>query len=364
MGRIYFAVLLACVAGCVDIKSDTGDASETTDGRPPASDGDGGTEDWTDAGASDGVGADDAGSDSDASTGEDGGTDTDSDSGDSTGGEESGGDAADSDDTGDSSADGGSSDTGSPADDADEDIVVDPDAPVAGCSVTPSVLEAITGSAMWDGRASSDPGGSELTYEWTLVYQPLGSAVSMPSGDPSSPIRTGFSPDLAGEYVGRLVVTNAEGVSSPPCEAVLVAEPDAALWVEMFWEHPGDDMDLHLLAPGGTPRTSSDCYFVNCVSGVRDWGLPGITIDNPSLDLDDIPGTGPENINIEEPESGVYTVFVHDYPSSVWVHGNQVTVNIYLDGVLVWADTRLITGENRDLYFAEIDTNLGGVRPL
>ena len=92
--------------------------------------------------------------------------------------------------------------------------------------------------------------------------------------------------------------------------------------------------------------------------------MEGISIDDPSLDLDDIPGTGPENINIEEPESGIYTVIVHDYPMSVWMPGNQVTVNIYLDGALVWADSKMISGEDRDVYYAEIDTNLGGVYPL
>lgn len=98
--------------------------------------------------------------------------------------------------------------------------------------------------------------------------------------------------------------------------------------------------------------------------GGLDWGVAGVGIDDPSLDLDDIPGTGPENINIEEPVSGIYTVVVHDYPSTVLMHGNQVTVFIYLDGVLVWGDSRYIVGEDLDVYFAEIDTNLGEVIPL
>ena len=86
----------------------------------------------------------------------------------------------------------------------------------------------------------------------------------MPSG--SGAVRGGFTPDLAGNYVGQLVVTNNNGVSSDPCEVTLESIPSEDLWVEMYWTESGDDMDLHLLAPGGTIESNKDCYFANCVS--------------------------------------------------------------------------------------------------
>ena len=397
-------LIVGLSVGCVEGKSDSGDETEEwEDGSSPSSDVDDGVDDWADAGGGDegdgDGGADDADTDTDADVdadadadgsddadaddgadGDDTGTGTDEGSTDegSTGGDEADDGSTDDGSTDDGSTDGDEADDGSADDggtdgdsldgDSDDSADIDPDAPVASCSVSPSVVEAIAEAATWSGGGSMDPGGSPLTYEWTLVSQPMGSAVSIPSGPPTSPSRADFFADLAGEYVGQLVVTNAEGLSSPPCEAILIAEPNADLWVEMFWEYPGDDMDLHLVAPGGTLRTSSDCYYVNCVegswSGGLDWGVTGVGIDDPSLDLDDIPGTGPENINIEEPESGIYTVVVHDFPGTVLMHGNQVTVYIYLEGVLVWGTSRMISGENTDTYFAEIDTNMGAVTPL
>ncbi len=244
---------------------------------------------------------------------------------------------------------------------------VDPDQPIAVCSVDPLVVRPITGSANWHGTESYDPNGLNITeYNWTFSSMPSGSSSSMPLG---ADIRSNFTPDLAGDYVGRLVVTNEDGVNSEPCETTLEAKPGQALWVEMFWESPGDDMDLHLLAPGGTFNNDlNDCYYMNCTpgswTGGLDWGLSGFTGDDPSLDLDDISTTGPENINIEDPEDDIYTVIVHDYPGSSYTPGNMVTINIYLDGSMAWTDSRLISGEDTQTRFAEIDAAEGTVTPL
>ena len=260
-----------------------------------------------------------------------------------------------------------------------EDPPTDSDQPIAICEVTPDKVRPIVEGATWIGRDSYDPNDLGLTFEWILSFRPDGSTAEMPGGSITAADRSGFTTDLAGEYVGRLVVTNSEGVRSDPCEATLSAEPAEAMWVEMFWENAGDDMDLHLLSPAGVGdsdgdgvddgiETEADCYFSNCTvsswSSGLDWGVPGDPIDDPILDLDDISETGPENINIEMPVDGEYKVVVHDYPGSVYEPGNAVTINIYLDGELEWTDTRVISVEDSYTPFALINTRTAEVTPL
>jgi len=232
--------------------------------------------------------------------------------------------------------------------------------PVAVCSVDPVSVLAIHESADWIGVTSYDD-GSIVSYDWTLVSSPAGATATMPAGTAN---RRNFTPDVAGEYIAQLVVTDNDGLVSEPCLATLEATAGEGLWVELFWTYSGDDMDLHLLDDGGSLTAPSDCYFANCTGRGRDWGTPGATDDDPVLDLDDIPGTGPENINIDSPDVGTYTVYVHDYPGSVYMGRNDVTVNVYLGGALVWTDTRNINSEGCYEPFVEVTVPGGATTDL
>ena len=85
-----------------------------------------------------------------------------------------------------------------------------------------------------------------------------------------------------------------------------------------------------------------DCFFGN---PSPDWGNIGELDDNPSLDIDDTDGAGPENINLDNPQDtdalgGVYRVGAHYYRSTRANFGGEehgpslVTMRIYLGGVL------------------------------
>ena len=109
----------------------------------------------------------------------------------------------------------------------------------------------------------------------------------------------------------------------------------------------GSDVDLHFLHPRGADWFRDggiyDCYFAN---PTPDWGLNMQMNDNPSLDIDDTNGAGPENINLDRLENtqmlgNPYRVGVHYYRSSVGAFGgndsygpSEVTVRIFLGGVL------------------------------
>lgn len=243
------------------------------------------------------------------------------------------------------------------------DIPIEESALSAICNVAPNPVTPPFTPATFDGSGSSDSSGNLIvSYYWELVGIPEGSSAVLPYN--SGIIIPDFYADLAGEYVGQLTVTNELG-DTDICQTMLEAIPAQSLWIEMFWQYSGDDMDLHLLAPGGTLETNSDCYYANCSWSGLDWGIAGVTEDNPSLDIDDISGNGPENINIYSPQiDGVYTVYVHDYPGSVYSGNNDVTINVYLNGSIVWSGTKPITTENSYTPYAIIDWASQTVTPL
>ncbi|MEC7987160.1 MAG: hypothetical protein VX278_18470 [Myxococcota bacterium] len=241
--------------------------------------------------------------------------------------------------------------------------------PVAVCDVSPNPVNPPFEVATWDGSGSYDLYGSPLSYQWELISSPEASAMTaFDSFYANDAVMSDFMPDVAGEYLGRLTVTNQEGLSDT-CDALLEAVPAENLWIEMYWEHSGDDMDLHLIAPGAnwssSTTTDQDCYYANCVWSPLDWGQVGYAGDDPSLDLDDISNIGPENINISNPEStGLYTVVVHDYPGSVYSSPNNVTINIYLNGSMVWSATKSITVEDSYTPYAQIDWANNTIIPM
>ncbi len=245
--------------------------------------------------------------------------------------------------------------------------------PTAICG--PDIISAPFATEQLDGSASVV---QPLDYQWVLTA-PTGSTAILNSYVIATP---SITLDLAGTYVGVLTVTNSDG-DSDSCSQNIEAIPNENFRIEMYWANASDDMDLHLLRPtaqwtGGGPRSEDDCYYSNCAGGgisipgfpgfsPPDWGATGVSTDDPTLDLDDISGIGPENINIVAPAVGTYAgdyiVFVHDYPGSSYTPPNDVTVNIYLNGVLAQTFTFQIAGEDSDYYVAKIAWPTGIITP-
>ncbi len=237
-----------------------------------------------------------------------------------------------------------------------------------------------------DGSASVDedgPDGRPVSWTWVVISRPEGSTAQPVERffDPARPADGGpedaaqtptasFFVDLAGVYEIELRVTDAGGLTAPsdacPARAArirITATPEEGLHVQLVWHTPGDadetdgegsDVDLHLLHPQGRAWSVAplDCYYAN---SEPDWG-PNGEAGNPSLDIDDVNGAGPENINLDDPEDtnalgGFYRVGVHYFRAENFVGGgtwgpSEATVRIFAGGNLIGEFTRVLMAMN------------------
>lgn len=206
------------------------------------------------------------------------------------------------------------------------------------------------------GAASYAPIPGALKYQWQ-VTQPDGSTRHFsPSADAEAPT---FVPAVAGPYTFCLTVQDAQGHPScaKACETVQVV-PESNLHVELLWTTPGDpneadtgagagsDVDLHVAHPlaigpdrdcdgVGDPwfHSTHDAYWANAAPS---WGSSAPNAgDDPTVDLDDTDGAGPELISLDQPETAKlgYAVGVHHWND----HGFgsvQARVRVFLGGTL------------------------------
>jgi uncharacterized protein YfaP (DUF2135 family) len=158
-----------------------------------------------------------------------------------------------------------------------------------------------------------------------------------------------FAP-LAGSYTVLLTVENDQGEESEDTSASRVtfeAVPSDRFLVELTWDK-ANDQDLHLvnLSVSEVLCSSDDTYYNN-MTPVWYASDPEGEGANPALDIDDIDGEGPENINIDAPKAATYRIYVHHYSSfdgpttntvKIWVDGEvAATYSRRFDSAEVWA---------------------------
>ena len=216
--------------------------------------------------------------------------------------------------------------------------------------------------ATLDGSASHDqdvPPDEPLSYRWEFAKKPDGSTAVLERARTAAP---SFWVDLAGRYEVSLVVTDALGLESQnPAVTVIEALPTNAVRIELIWDHPDADLDLHLVREGGAfCDCATDVHYRDCAR--RPNWFPVAPGANPRLDVDDRSGFGPENINIdgEGPTRtippGHYSIGVHYYSSnsgvSTWpTTASNATVRVYIFGLLAGQfQTQLVN--DGDLWFA------------
>lgn len=229
---------------------------------------------------------------------------------------------------------------------------------VAGPDQTVEPFSVVT----LDGSGSHDPDvppDEPLTYRWKIDQKPAGSTATLEFGASPHPE---FLADLAGRYEISLVVIDAIGLESiAPARTVVEAFPDEAVRIELIWDHPYSDLDLHLIRDGGSfCLCPDDLHYRECLPGQprqTNW-FPESPGANPRLDVDDREGFGPENINLDGDGDSRYvppsrfTIAVHlydpaDHGDSPWpTTVSNATVRVFIFGLLAAEYTRAL--ENRD----------------
>ncbi len=94
------------------------------------------------------------------------------------------------------------------------------------------------------GNGSSDPDWDPLSYQWSFVSVPQGSAASLSGPGTVNPT---FVADLAGEYVVRLIVNDGREESAPATVTItaLIIEPTARISAGRETINPGRSVMLH-----------------------------------------------------------------------------------------------------------------------
>lgn len=192
-----------------------------------------------------------------------------------------------------------------------------------------------------DGGDSEDVDGSVVDWVWEIVERPQGSVAELEpvSNEPPDPSRRQLFLDLAGRFVVEMTAIDDGGCATEtPATVTILVVPSEAVHVQVVWNNPqdpdqtdrsGSDIDTHLLKMpiGRWFESPYDNYFGN-----RE---PFWNPENPSLDIDDTNGAGPENINMDDPiPCQWYAVGIHYWRQQFGTA--YTTVRIYINGGLVF----------------------------
>lgn len=230
-------------------------------------------------------------------------------------------------------------------------------------AVIADVANAAPGATVeLDGSASADPEGQlPLQFAWSIKASPLGSR-SRPT--PADAPKTNLLLDLPGAFTLQLKVTDAAGCVSKPAFKEVSAIPAEQLLVELVWDNPDTDFDLHMVPEGEDFFAPKDCYFAE--GHMRpDWGVQGDPSDDPSLDRDALTGYGPEIISYPNPANGRYRVMVHFFSAHrSKAPATTATLRIYEFGVVRSETRRLMVREDQKWIALSVDWPSGTITPI
>jgi hypothetical protein len=210
------------------------------------------------------------------------------------------------------------------------------------------------------GQYRDGDGDQMRRAEWRFLEQPVGSTSRV---NPALGLQTQIFADLQGQYILEFEVEDVRG-GIGRCTTRLNTQTYDDLRIEMVWNvnavNDRSDVDLHLArAPNASwfdgDSDGDDCFYVNCkvcdsydedecreqiaaYNATPDmpppaqvmWSAP-LDNDDPRLDLDDVDGQGPENLNINRPSNGTYRLGIH-YWDDDGFGASTVSVRIFCNG--------------------------------
>ena len=143
--------------------------------------------------------------------------------------------------------------------------------------------------AQLNGAGSTDANGLPLTYQWSLIALPAGSAAAL--SNPAA-VNPAFTPDLAGTYVAQLIVNNGT-LSSDPATVAITTNPILAPTANAGTNQTVNGGATVTLGGSGTdPQNLPLTYqwtLINKPSGSAA-GLSGAVLPNPTF-IADLAGT-------------------------------------------------------------------------
>jgi hypothetical protein len=210
------------------------------------------------------------------------------------------------------------------------------------------------------GGATDQDGTGSYSYRWRIVLAPQNNTAGISGAPGATPndYSTQQNPtlfaQLAGDYQIGVRAIDSTGCQSDEVKVLIRVKPHSAIHLQMTWDQ-SVDVDLQLGQGESAPLfVENACYWGNFRP---DWGAV-----DPSLDIDDLAGCNPENINYgsiggtQPPLNSKYSVWVHYYcnrrghrtstsnPNLLCYEMTEnttpvnVTVKVFVDGVLAKID--------------------------
>lgn len=134
-------------------------------------------------------------------------------------------------------------------------------APTASIANVP--VAALYSTVQLNGTASTDPNNDSLSYRWTFLSRPTGSAAVFNNANIAQP---SFTADFGGDYQVQLIVNDGE-FDSTPSTATVVA---SAFSITVSWPANTDNPPGYTVYVG-TSATTVDQLVKILVRGATDW---------------------------------------------------------------------------------------------